>query len=658
MTQVMPHSDRALQPLWTPSAARAEATEMTRFRRDLARHTGERLPDYDALHAWSVAHPAELWGFYARWAGIAMSPPERILGEQPMPGTRWFAGATLSYTAELLAGDGDALAVIALDEAGGERRVTRGELRVEVARCAAGLRTLGVGRGDRVAACVVNGVEAVVILLAAAAVGAIFASASPDASVDGTIERFAQIAPRVLFASGSYLGNGRPTGTLPAVRRLVAALDSLACTVIIAAPCDDTGEFVTWAGFLDDEAPELACELLPFDHPLAILYTSGTTGLPKCLVHGAGGTLLTHAKEQQLHCDIRPGDVVLYYTTTGWMMWNWLVSALARLATIVLYEGGLAYPSREAFWELVERHGVSHLGLGAAYLESSRRRRLRPCVLAPLSALRCVLSTGSPLSPDGFRWVYDAVKPDVHLASISGGTDIVGCFMLGDPSGPVYAGQIQRPALGVDLAVYDEDGRELHGAMGELVCRNPIPSMPLALWHDPDGARYRETYFSRFPGVWCHGDLIERTAQGGIIVHGRSDATLKPGGVRIGTAELYRPLQSLPVVVDALAAGKREAGDVAIWLFVVLAAGHQLDDELESLVRTTIRQLATPLAAPRRIFQVEELPRTRSGKLAEVAVARLINGDPIPNRAALANPDTLTAIGRAVEEPARRGAER
>jgi acetoacetyl-CoA synthetase len=637
-----------LAPLWSPDPARIAAAELTRFRLDMERRTGASLPDYDALHAWSVAEPAAFWSSYAAWSGVRFHAPAHSVLSGRMPGTRWFEGATLNYAENLLAGDGDQVALIALDETGGERRLTRAELRAEVARCARGLRAVGVTRGDRVAAYLVNGVEAVVALLACSSLGAIFSSASPDVGVEGAIDRLGQIAPRVLFASEAYLVNGKRAETAPAVTRLAAAIPSLERIVIAPGPASGPASMgVSWRDFAGAGAAELAFEPLPFDHPLAILYTSGTTGLPKCLVHGAGGALLTHGKEQQLHSDLRAGDVILYYTSINWMMWNWLVSGLARGATVVLYEGGLGYPSREAFWRLVDRHRVTHLGLSAAYLESCRKKRLVPRGIAPLESLRCLLSTGSPLSPEGFAWVYESVKADVHLASISGGTDIVGCFALGDPTGPVHAGQLQRPGLAVDLAAYDDDGRELRGAPGELVCRKPLPSMPLGFWGDPDGERYRQTYFERFPGVWRHGDLIEMTEQGGVIVHGRSDATLKPGGVRVGTAELYRPLQSLPAVLEALAAGKREGADVAIWLFVVLEPGRILDDDLVDLIRSTIKRMSSPHASPRRVFQVEELPRTPSGKIAEIAVTRLINGDPIPNRSSLANPDALDAIARA-----------
>jgi acetoacetyl-CoA synthetase len=636
-------------PFWSPDPARVAAAELTRFRVDMERRTGLSLPDYAALHAWSVAEPGAFWSAYAEWSGVRFHAPTHAPMSGRMPGTRWFEGATLNYAENLLAGDGDELAVLALDETGGERRLTRAELRAEVARCARALHELGVTRGDRVATYLVNGVEAVVVLLACSALGAVFSSSSPDVGVEAALDRLGQIAPRVLFASASYLVNGKRVATRAAVERLSAGLTSLQRTVIVPDP-DGAAGAIAWRDFVDGDA-ELRFEELPFDHPLAILYTSGTTGLPKCLVHRAGGVLLTHGKEQQLHCDLRAGDVILYYTSCNWMMWNWLVSALARRATVVLYEGGLASPSREAFWQLVDRHWVTHLGLSAAYVESCRRKRLAPRELADLGALRCVLSTGSPLSAEGFAWVYESVKPDVHLASISGGTDIVGCFALGDPTGPVYPGQLQRPGLGVDLAAFDDDGREIVGAPGELVCRKPLPSMPLGFWGDPDGHDYRQTYFQRFPGVWCHGDLIELTEQGGAVIHGRSDATLKPGGVRIGTAELYRPLQSVPAVLEALAAGKRDGPDVAIWLFVVLAPGHRLDDDLVDHIRATIKRMSTPHAAPRKVFQVDELPRTPSGKIAEIAVTRLINGDPIPNLSSLANPEALGAIARAAGLP-------
>jgi acetoacetyl-CoA synthetase len=417
--------------------------------------------------------------------------------------------------------------------------------------------------------------------------------------------------------------------------------------VVLISADEGSSDFPRWDDWLDDWLDDEGTPSftpLPFDHPLYILYSSGTTGLPKAIVHRAGGALLNHHKEQRLHADIRAGDRVMYYTTCGWMMWNWLVSALAQGATLVLYEGSPSYPTLEVLWLLADRLGVSHFGTSARFIHSCRAAGLRPKDHYAFSRLRCVLSTGSPLSPAGFAWVYGAVKDDVHLASISGGTDIVGCFALGDPTAPVYAGQIQVPGLGVALAAFDEDGKPVFDTPGELVCLEPLPSMPLRFWNDPDGRRYRSAYFGDYPGVWRHGDLIEIKTGQGVVIYGRSDATLNPGGVRIGTAEIYRPLEALPEVTEALAVGKREEEGESIWLFVVLQEGLELDKDLEKRIKQTIREGASPRHVPRRIYQVSGLPRTRSGKLVEIAVSRLVNGQSVPNREVMANPEALDEI--------------
>ncbi|ADI13750.1 acetoacetate--CoA ligase [Truepera radiovictrix] len=633
-----------MEPLWTPSPERVERAELTRFRRAAEAHLGRALPDYRALHAWTVADPAAFWAFYAADAALPLTPPTgAVMSSDPMPYTRWFEGATLNYAEALLfppaLTDPAQPALIATDETGGERTLSYAELRRAVARCAAALRRSGVGPGDRVAGVLCNMPEAVVLLLGCAAVGAIFSSCSPDFGLGAAGDRFGQIEPKLLVGVSGYRYGGKAFSTVEMLTGLRARLSPEVAVVIGEGALEGWVPWESWLG--EAAAPQFTP--LPFDHPLYILYSSGTTGLPKAMVHRAGGALLAHHREHRLHSDIRAGDRVMYFTTCGWMMWNWLISALAQGATLVLYDGSPTYPDLGALWRLASRLEVTHFGTSARFIHACKAAGERPGDASAFPALRCVLSTGSPLSPAGFVWVYEALKRDVHLASISGGTDIVSCFMGGDPTAPVYAGQIQAPGLGVDLAIFDERGEETVGP-GELVCRKPLPSMPLAFWGDPDFSRYKAAYFSVYPGVWRHGDLIAWAPEGGIVVYGRSDATLNPGGVRIGTAEIYRPLETVPEVADALAVGKREDGDEVIWLFVVLQADAVLDEALKERIKGAIRRLSSPRHVPKRIFAVSQLPRTRSGKTVEIAVSRLLNGLEVPNRQVMENPEALEEI--------------
>ncbi len=635
-------------PLWRPS--QPEDTAMSRFRRAMANKTGQVLDDYNALHAWSAGDVGAFWKAYIEDAGLPIdTSAEAVTGM--MPELTWFAGSTLNYAQVLLEPPNtpaDALAIIACDEHGRERRYTYAQLRLEVARTQLALQQSGVQAGDRVAAYVANVPEAVITLLACASLGAIYSSCSPDFSADAALARFGQIEPKVLVASDGYWYNGKYFSTLNAVQTLADNIPSL--QTVVSIPHDDApGELPAGAIWWDDWRPAdtpatPSYAQLPFDQPLYILYSSGTTGLPKAIVHRAGGALLKHHCEQRLHSDIRAGDVVLYFTTCGWMMWNWLVSTLAQGAAIVLFDGSPGHPSLSTLWQLAERLGITFFGTSARFIHSCKEQNVIPKDIADLFALRTIASTGSPLSPAGFDWVYEAIKADIHLASISGGTDIVGCFMLGNPALPVYSGQIQSPALGVDLASYDDDGRPVYEQPGELVCCKPLPSMPLQFWNDADGSRYKSAYFEHFAGIWRHGDLIEITPEGGVIVYGRSDATLNPGGVRIGTAEIYRPLEDLAEVVDAAAVGKRNDGDEVIWLLVVLKEGLVLDDDLVKRIKTHLRQTASPRHVPRKVLHVPGLPYTRSGKMMELAVARLVNGQAVPNKQVMVNPEVLDEI--------------
>ena len=645
---------------------------MESFRRAVQERYEVALPDYDALHAWSVARPQEFWGFLAQWCRLPMSGAAALpRSADPMPLTRWFEGAYLNYAQALLYPadlvSDEQTALIAAVESGAETSLTFAELRREVASVQRALGAAGVARGDNVVALAANVPETVILLLACAGLGARLATCSPDFGAQAALARFGQLAPTMLFASAGYAYGGRWFDTSRVIVELTAAL-SLPARSVVCLPYPGRGQqgpdgATPWHEWLASAAaaaadPELDQPLtlrLPFDEPLSVLFSSGTTGTPKALVHRAGGLLLTHCKEHALHCDIGPGDVVFYFTTCGWMMWNWLVSALAQGATVLLYDGSPAHPDASVLFELAQRHRVTFFGTSARFIHALHAAGSTPGLDHDLSSLRTVASTGSPLSPAGFAYAYSHIKEDVHLASISGGTDIVGCFMLGVPTLPVFAGQIQRPGLGVDLAVYDSEGLQLQGEPGELVCRQPLPSMPLQFVGDHDFTRYRASYLEHFPGVWRHGDRIEFTEQGGIVVHGRSDATLNPGGVRIGTAEIYRALEGVPEIVEAAAVGKKlaaagagSAADEEVWLAVVLGPGVVLDDDLRARIVAAVRRDASPRHAPKRVFQVADLPRTRSGKLMELTVARLVNGVEPGDVDAVANPASLVAIREAL----------
>jgi acetoacetyl-CoA synthetase len=536
--------------------------------------------------------------------------------------------------------------------------LTWSELRGEVAALAWVLRAEGVGPGDRVAAWMPNVPETVVAMLAAAAVGAVFTSTSADFGVSGVVDRFGQTEPVVLVAADGYRYAGRRVDCLGRLAEIRRQLPSVRATLVVGHldPEPDLGQLPgvrRWDEALDRHRDDpLEPVALPFDHPLYVLYSSGTTGMPKCIVHRAGGVLLKHLGEQRHHSDIVAGDRVLYFTTCGWMMWNWLVSVLGCGATIVLYDGNPAFPGSAALFDVADRYDLTHLGVSAKYLDGAMGSGLRPVDSHRLSSLRTVLSTGSPLSPAGFTWVYDAVKADVHLASISGGTDLCGCLVAGDPTRPVHAGEIQAKALGMAIEVFDDDGRPLGpGGKGELVCTRPFPSMPLGFWVDDNGSRYRAAYFERFDGVWAHGDYAAWTDHGGMVIFGRSDATLNASGVRIGTAELYRVVEALPEVDEALAIGQEWDRDTRIVLFVRLADGVGLDDDLRAVIRRELRERCSPRHVPAVIAEVADIPRTRSGKIVELAVADVVHGRPVKNLEALANPEALDLFPRALRDP-------
>jgi len=638
------------QPLWMPSPEQAAATRIEAFRAAVAVDHPE-VVDTVALHQWSVEQPGEFWQRLWRDADVIGEPGPVALVPGGVRDARFFPHSSMSYAENALAprrGAGDE-AIVALTEAGDRRVYSWAQLRTEVAAMAAALAADGVQPGDRVAAYMPHVAETIITFLAANAIGATFTSTSSDFGVAGVVDRFGQTQPTVLVAADGYRYGGKEFSCLDRIAEAVVQLPSVRRTVVVgvlsATPrIGAIPNALTWADYLEpNRGVDLEFLRLPGDHPVYILYSSGTTGKPKCITHRALGVLLTHLKEQQLHCDVHAGDRVLYFTTCGWMMWNWLVSALTSGATIVLFDGSPFHPTPSVLFDIAERERLTLLGVSAKFVDSVNKAGLRPADSHDLSALRTVCSTGSPLSDDGFRWVYGAMKADVHLASISGGTDLCGSFVGGDPTRPVYAGEIQGPLLGMAMGVFDANGNPVTepDVKGELVCTAPFPSVPLSFWGDADGVKFNAAYFDRFPGVWAHGDFASWTEHGGMVIHGRSDATLNAGGVRIGTAEIYGQVELVPGVVEAIAVGHEFDNDTRIVLFVRLAEGSALTPELEAAIRTRLRVHASPRHVPARIAQVTDVPRTRSNKISELAVADVVNGRPVRNTEALANPEAL-----------------
>ena len=609
------------------------------------RRTG--FVDYESLYEWSIGDSPLFWKALCEFCDVRFErePDEVIVRPDNIMDAGWFAGSQLNYAEHLLRHKGDSAALVFYGEDGTRRELSRDELREQVAAIAAGLRAAGVGHGDRVGGYLPNCPEAVIAMLAATSIGAIWSSCSPDFGINGVVDRFGQIEPKVLFAANGYYYNGKTCDTRSIVEGVVDAVGSILCTVIIPFAHDlatDTSlvNGVPWQNFAR-RGEELTFTPVDFNHPLYIMYSSGTTGVPKCIVHGHGGTLLQHLKEHVLHTDIGTKDRLFYFTTCGWMMWNWLVSGLASGATLVLFDGSPFYNDGRVLWQMAETENVTVFGTSAKYISALEKAGVRPIDEFALPELRAVLSTGSPLAPESFDYVYDAIGKDLQLASISGGTDILSCFALGNPLLPVRRGELQCRGLGMAVQIWNDEGQPVVGEHGELVCTQPFPSTPVCFWNDADGARYKAAYFERFDGIWAHGDFAELTEDGGLVIHGRSDSVLNPGGVRIGTAEIYRQVEKLDEVVESIAIGQNWKDDVRVVLFVILRDGVELDDDLQLRIRKVIRNNTTLRHVPAKIVAVPEIPRTKSGKIVELAVRSIVHREPVKNTEALANPEAL-----------------
>ena len=636
-------------PLWVPDARRVAQAQITRFRADVNRMHALALDDYTDLYLWSIEHHEQFWDDLWDFTGVIGDPRGNVVLEhgERMPGAVWFPRARLNFAENLLRRRDAGTAIVFWGEDRVRRRLTFAELHEQVSVLNQALQNVGVRAGDRVAGYLPNVPEAVIAMLASASLGAVWSSCSPDFGAQGVVDRFGQIAPKVLFGADGYFYHGKTFDSRPALAEIVLRIPSIEHVVIVpyttASPSITAiPKAVTLDRFIGGyNAQDIRFPRLPFSHPLYILYSSGTTGIPKCIVHSAGGTLLQHLKEHRLHTDIKSGDRVFYFTTCGWMMWNWMVSALASEATLLLYDGSPFYPDDNVLFNYVDAERISVFGTSAKFIDAVRKRGLSPIRNHRLASMNTILSTGSPLVPESFDFVYEHIKRDVQLSSISGGTDIVSCFALGNPALPVWRGELQCRGLGMAVEVFDEAGRPLRGAKGELVCTRAFPSMPICFWNDPNGEKYRAAYFERYPNVWCHGDYVQLTEHDGLIIFGRSDAVLNPGGVRIGTSEIYRQVEQVAEVLESLVIGQEWQGDVRVVLFVHLRDGVELDDSLTARIRDIIRRNTSPRHVPARIVQVADIPRTRSGKIVELAVRNVVHGRPVNNLEALANPEAL-----------------
>jgi len=637
------------QPLWQPTAAQIEASNLTQFLKIVNQRWQLQLADYEALYQWSITEIEQFWqSIWEFGKVISETQGSTVLtGRESMLAARWFPEARLNFAENLLRRRDAETALIFWGEDRIKQRLSFGELYDRVSQLAQALRAAGVQAGDRVAGYVPNTPDTLIAMLASTSIGAIWSSCSPDFGVRGVIDRFGQITPKILFCADGYFYGGKTFNSLELLPEILQEIPSVEKIIVFPYTCTNPdlntlSNAVLLPDFIADFSPKnIEFAQLPFAHPLYIMYSSGTTGVPKCIVHSAGGTLLQHLKEHLLHTDVKRGDRLFYFTTCGWMMWNWLVSGLASEATLLLYDGSPFYPTGNILFDFAEQENMTIFGTSAKFIDSVNKAGLKPRETHNLSQLKAMLSTGSPLVPESFDFVYQEIKADLQLSSISGGTDIVSCFALGNPILPVWRGELQCRGLGMKVEVFDDEGNPIQGEKGELVCTAPFPSMPIYFWNDPQGEKYRAAYFDKYPNIWCHGDYVELTEHQGLIIHGRSDAVLNPGGVRIGTAEIYRQVEQLPEVLESLVIGQDWEGDVRVVLFVRLRENLSLDAALIQKIKQQIRQNTTPRHVPSKIIQVQDIPRTKSGKIVELAVRHIVHGRAVKNQEALANPQAL-----------------
>lgn len=637
------------QPLWQPTAMQIEASNLTQFLKSVNQRWQLQLTDYEALYQWSVTEIEQFWQSVWEFGKVISETQGSsvLTGRESMLAARWFPEARLNFAENLLRRRDAETALIFWGEDRIKQRLSFGELYDRVSQLAQALRAAGVQAGDRVAGYVPNTPDTLIAMLASTSIGAIWSSCSPDFGVRGVVDRFGQITPKILFCADGYFYGGKSFNSLELLPEILQEIPSVERVIVFPYTCTNPdlnglSNAVLLPEFIADFSPKtIEFAQLPFAHPLYIMYSSGTTGVPKCIVHSAGGTLLQHLKEHLLHTNVKRGDRLFYFTTCGWMMWNWLVSGLASEATLLLYDGSPFYPTGNILFDFAEQENMTIFGTSAKFINSVNKAGLKPRETHHLSPLKAMLSTGSPLVPESFDFVYKEIKADLQLSSISGGTDIVSCFALGNPILPVWRGELQCRGLGMKVEVFDDDGNPIQGEKGELVCTAPFPSMPIYFWNDPQGEKYRAAYFDKYPNIWCHGDYVELTEHQGLIIHGRSDAVLNPSGVRIGTAEIYRQVEQLPEVLESLVIGQDWEGDVRVVLFVRLRENLSLDATLIQKIKQQIRQNTTPRHVPSKIVQVQDIPRTKSGKIVELAVRHVVHGRAVKNQEALANPEAL-----------------